>query len=326
MTQTSTLRSGQQTHSRKINTETVAWPLVVGVGRAHAHHGEFLQGVFERENGRLCRGLVTLPLTSQESLATFWPDQQAGIRSRPANRTKAARAAALTLEHVGLAGRGGELTIESSIPVGHGYGSSTADVIASIRAVAASAGVTLRQSTVARLAVAAESASDAIAYGDQPILFAHREGRTIEHFGGEFPPLLLVGFRDGSARPIDTLSMPRARYDGEEIGLFRVLRGLANRAIRQQDPRLLGRVATISASISQRHLPKASFNTVLDIARAHGACGVQVAHSGTLIGILLDATAPRAAMRAAELARQVSSAGLQGVHTFTLNAETRLIQ
>ncbi|MER8701793.1 kinase [Mesorhizobium sp. M1273] len=218
------------------------------------------------------------------------------------------------------------MTIESSIPIGHGYGSSTADVIASIRAVAASARVTLRQSTVARLAVAAESASDAIAYCDQALLFAHREGRTIEHFGGEFPPFLVVGFRDGSARPIDTLGMRRARYDSEEIGLFRVLRGLANRSIRQQDPRLLGRVATISASISQKHLPKASFDTILDIARAHDACGVQVAHSGTLIGILLDATAPRAAMRAAGLARQVSGTGLQGVHTFALNAETRLIQ
>lgn len=326
VTKTGMLRSGHRTNSSNINNETIRLPLAVGVGRAHAHHGEFLQGVFEGENGRLCRGLVTLPLTSQESLATFWPHEQNGIRPRPANRTKAARAAGLTLEHIGMADGGGELTIESPILIGHGYGSSTADVIAAIRAVAAAAGLTLRQSTVARLAVAAEGASDAIAYGDQPILFAHREGRTIEHFGGEFPPLLLIGFRDSSARPINTLSMPRARYNGEEIGLFRVLRGLANRSIRQQDPRLLGRVATISASISQRHLPKASFNTVLDIARAHDACGVQVAHSGTLIGILLDATAPRAAMRAAELARQVSGAGLQGVHTFALNAETGLIQ
>ncbi|GLS36885.1 kinase [Mesorhizobium tianshanense] len=326
MTQRGTPRSGYQTNWSNTNNENIALPLKVGVGRAHAHHGEFLQGVFEGDDGRLYRGLVTLPLTSQESLATFWPDERDGIRTRPANRTKAARAAALTLEHIGIAGGGGELTIESPILIGHGYGSSTADVIASIRAVAAAAGVTLRQSTVARLAVTAEGASDAIAYSDQALLFAHREGRAIEHFGGEFPPLLVVGFRDGSGRPIDTLRMRRARYDSEEIGVFRVLRGLAYRSIKQQDPRLLGRVATMSALISQRHLPKASFSAVLDIARDHDACGVQVAHSGTLIGILLDAVAPGAAKRAAELAKKVGGVGFKGIHTFAVNAEARIIQ
>jgi len=210
--------------------------LQVGVGRSTAHHGELLQGVFEGHDGRLHRALITLPLAGQQSTVTFWPGEEGGIRSRPANRRKAARAVVLTLEYLGFPEAGGDLTIESDIPIGHGYGSSTADVIAAIRATAAAAGVTLRRSTVCRLAAAAEGASDAIAYGDQAVLFAHREGRLLEHFGGEIPPLLVVGFRTGGARPIDTLSLPRARYDGQEIEQFRVLRGLASRAVRQQDP------------------------------------------------------------------------------------------
>lgn len=300
--------------------------LQVGVGRAMAHHGELLQGVFEGHDGRLHRGLITLPLAAQQSTVTFWPGENGVIRTRPANRRKAARAAVLTLEYLGFPSAGGDLTIESDIPVGHGYGSSTADVIAAIRATAAAAGATLRRSTVCRLAVAAEGASDAIAYGDQAVLFAHREGRVIEHFGGEHPPLLVVGFRTGRARPIDTLSLPRARYDGQEIEQFRVLRGLAYQAVRQQDPRLIGRVATASARISQHHLAKPRFEAVVGLAEAHGACGVQVAHSGTLMGVLFDADECGVASRAAALAGTLGQARFRGIRTFAVNIDGAFLQ
>src|SRR3546814_7862381 len=116
--------------------------LQIGVGRSMAHHGELLQGVFESHDGSLHRGLITLPLAAQQSTVTFWPREESGIRTRPANRRKAARAAVLTLAYLGFPGAGGDLTIESDIPVGHGYGSSTADVIATIRATGAAAAAT----------------------------------------------------------------------------------------------------------------------------------------------------------------------------------------
>jgi uncharacterized protein involved in propanediol utilization len=232
----------------------------------------------------------------------------------------------LTLEYLGFPSAGGDLTIESDIPVGHGYGSSTADVIATIRATGAAAAATLRRSTVCRLAVAAEGASDAIAYGDQAVLFAQREGRVIEHFGGEYPPLLVVGFRTGRARPIDTLSLPRARYDGQEIEQFRVLRGLAYHAVRQQDPRLIGRVATVSARISQNYLAKPRFEAVVGLAEAHGACGVQVAHSGTLMGVLFDADERCVASRAAALAGTLDQARFRGIRTFAVNIDGAFLQ
>src|SRR3546814_18772851 len=120
-----------------------------------AHHGELLQGVFESHDGSLHRGLITLPLAAQQSTITFWPREESGIRTRPANRRKAARAAVLTPEYLGFPGAGGDLTIASDIPVGPGYGSSTADVIATIRATGAAAAGPLRLLTICRRAVVA---------------------------------------------------------------------------------------------------------------------------------------------------------------------------
>src|SRR3546814_20626615 len=58
-------------------------------------------------DGSLHRGLITLPLAAQQSTVTFWPREESGIRTRPANRRKAARAAVLTLEYLGFPGAGG---------------------------------------------------------------------------------------------------------------------------------------------------------------------------------------------------------------------------
>ncbi|WP_284310891.1 kinase [Labrys miyagiensis] len=296
----------------------------VGYAKAIAHHGELLQGVFEGQDGRLHRGLLTLPMSLRHSQATFWPSKEVGVRTRPGDRLKASRAALATLEYLGLNGCGADLTLESDIPVGHGYGSSTADVVAAIRATATALDTELRRSTICRLAIASEAASDAIVYADQAVLFAHREGFVLEHFGDEYPPLVVVGFQDLQAVPIDTLSTRRARFDIEEIEIFRVLRGLTSRSIRYQDPRLLGQLATMSARINQRYLPKAGWDRALELARRSQACGIQVAHSGTLFGILLDGMDPAAATRANALADQAAQAGFSAIQVFAINTERRM--
>lgn len=236
-------------------------PLAVGTGTAMAHHGELLQGVFEGADGRLHRGLVTLPLPSLRARATFWPRGGGGIATRPAGRSKAARAA--------------ELALESEIPLGHDYGSSTANVIAILRAVAEAAGTALRRATIARLAADAEGASEPIAYGTQAVLVAQREGRVLEHLGPELPPLVVVSLVSGRERAVDTLALAAARYDSGEIELFRALRGLLRCAVERQDPWLLGRVATASARIGQRHLPKPRFERAqpLPASRERGLSG-----------------------------------------------------
>ncbi|WP_244420565.1 kinase [Mesorhizobium japonicum] len=297
-----------------------ALPSPVGTAIAIAHHGELIQGVFKDDDGRLHRGLVTLPIAGLRSEARFDRSDGDAVVVTPDHKIKAAAAARLTLDFLNVTG-GGALTLQSSIPVGHGYGSSTADVVAAIRAVAAALNVQLRPSSIARLAVSAERASDAIAFDDHAVLFAQREGRVIENFAGSLPPLLLLGFKANGGVPVDTLQLPPARYDSAEIQEFGVLRALVARAVRLQDPHLLGRAASASAVISQRHLPKQGFDEIADIAERAGACGVQVAHSGSLLGLIFDLFTPNLKRRAALVAQQIRRAGFKDVEVHLVNAE-----
>ncbi|UGY16852.1 kinase [Bradyrhizobium septentrionale] len=299
----------QSANSRRGSTQ-------VGVGRAIGHHGELLQGVFEGEDGRLHRGLITLPFPARHSVATFWPQSTEGIRTSPPGRSKAARAIALTFEHLGYDQFGGDLTIQSNIPAGHGYGSSTADVVAAIRAAAVSAGAALSRATVSRLAVAAEGASDPAAYDGQSVLYAQREGMVIELFADEYPDFMVVGFRHPNDQPVDTLQLPPARYDAREIEQFRCLRGLAAQAIMRQDARLLGRMATASSRINQRYLSKSHFEDLLHLTAQVGACGLQVAHSGSLMGILFPAEEADVTQRTAALAERLYCSGFEDIMVF----------
>ncbi|MEV7041658.1 kinase [Amycolatopsis sp. NPDC051061] len=260
-----------------------------GSFRVDAHHGEILQGVFVA-GGRLRRGLVTLPCPLYSTRATFLPTEDSGTTVRPAWRTKARRAADLTLARLGHPIPGGLLDITSDIPLCRGFGSSTADVTSAIGAVLAATGRRLSPAEVGALAVEAETASDSLMYGGRAVVFAHREGEPIEDLG-ELMPLSVLGFGTSpGGRGVDTLELPPARYTSWEIEAFRPLRGLLRRAVRDGDAGLLGRVATASTLLNQRHLPIPVLDDVLAVARAAGAAGVQVAHSGDVAGLIFDAT------------------------------------
>lgn len=270
--------------------------LEVGVGSAPAHHGELLQGMFTDDTGHLRRALVTLPAPERGSRAVFYPSQNHwGVVGTP-ELTKVRRAAILALRefcgHPSPA-KGGQVEITSDVPRGIGMGSSTSDVTATIRAVADYHGVSLSREEVGRLAVLAECASDSIMIDDRVVLFAQRDGVVLETFGHRLPPMIVVGCDVEPGRGgVDTLRLRPADYDDRELGAFQVMRAALRRAITTDDVALLARVATGSARINQRFLPKAPLEELLDLCLRNGGCGVQVAHSGTVAGLIFDARQP----------------------------------
>jgi uncharacterized protein involved in propanediol utilization len=99
-------------------------------------------------------------------------------------------------------------------------------------------------------------------------------------------------------------------YTGHELELFRLLLGALRRAVTDQSAELLGRVATASARINQRHLPVPDFALWESLAERCRAVGLQVAHSGTVAGLLFDRAAPDVGERTAAAHRLLDGLGV----------------
>lgn len=287
--------------------------LEAGVGYAPAHHGELLQGMFYDDAGQVRRALVTLPQPDRGTRAVFYPSYtHAGILGPP-ELTKVRRAAMLALRrfttHPAPA-KGGRVEITSDVPRGIGMGSSTSDVTATIRAVADFHGVELSKDEVARLAVLAECASDSIMIDDRVVLFGHRDGVVLETFGHRLPPMFVISCDTEPGAKVDTLRLHPADYDDTEIASFGVLRAALRRAVALADTALLGQVATASARLNERYLPKPHLEFLLRLCLRHGGCGVQVAHSGTVAGLIFDALSPDAERRLRECAAELESSAM----------------
>lgn len=280
-----------------------------GLGTAYGHHGEIIQGVFERDARALVRGLVSLPCRALKSIATFESADQREVIVTPSWKTKAKAAVSGFLESRAIP-KGGSVDINSNIQIGYGLGSSTADVIASLRAVASCHNIPLSAVEIARLAVQAEKACDSTMFDGHAVLFAQREGVVIESLSGNIPPLDIVSVNVARNKPVDTLMFPPARYSSNEIEHFRALRGFLRAAIRLGNAPLLARVATASAIINQRYLPQPYFSEVKRIAEKCGSLGIQVAHSGTVIGLMFDPRDPQSSKSISVALVDLTSLGL----------------
>lgn len=282
-------------------------------GWAAAHHGEILQGIFRDPTG-LRRALVTLQCPAYESRAMFYPCPGKTEITAPPGMWKvhnAATSAMATFATESSPAAGGRVYITSTVPRGIGMGSSTADVTATIRAIAKFHGAAPSAEEIARVAVRAELASDSMMIDDRVVLFAQRDGVVLESFGPRLPPMVVIGCcADPSADEIDTIALTPAAYSPADIRTFGNLRAELRAAISSGDVARLGSVATASSVISQRFLAKPSFECLLDICRCCGGCGVQVAHSGTVAGIIFDPMRAGVTKRVERCVDQLTNAGL----------------
>jgi len=204
----------------------------------------------------------------------------------PHNAPKAVAALNAGLAHMRGATWAGRLRLLSDLPRGRGYGSSTADIGATLYALGQALRRPIGPDQVARLAVGVEPSDSTIFPG--LTLFDHR-GDHLHECLGPAPPLAVVVIDPGGE--IDTLTFNRMNHQEPLCRLasqHREAFGLLREGLREGNCEAVGKAATLSACAHQDILYNPLLEPVLAMAREVGAIGVCRAHSGTLLGLILD--------------------------------------
>ena len=239
--------------------------------------GEFIQGLYQ---GVPC--LVSCPIdwyhTAEVSLL------EAGCWSLPEAAEKTTAALKKALQILPIPPTGGTVDLHSPAPKERGYGTSTADISASLYALSSACGQSFPPGMVAELAVSIEPSDSSFFPG--LYLFDHRQGTIIKPLGEPppFPLIILdpggkINTRSFNQRDLIPLLENLADRQAEIFELF--LTGLKDR-----DWQAVGKAATESAQAHQEILFNPLLDRATELARETGALGVCRAHSGTIIGII----------------------------------------
>ncbi|ESX28066.1 hypothetical protein X764_32365 [Mesorhizobium sp. LSHC440A00] len=264
--------------------------------RVHSDDGEALCcGTFgELLQGQLPIGsvpqdhhfLVTMPI-ALFARAYFMPIACArSVTVYPAHKVKAKRLAENLVIALGVSG--GILFLQSEIPEGKGLASSSADLVATARSIARCFRRRVQTSLIEKLMAEIEP-SDGVMY---PGVVAYQQRTcSLLSFLGQMPPLAIVGIDEGGTVETVDYDKRRGEISASHRAEYQQLLDRARIAIPRGDTATIGRIATASALLHQERAPKRHLNSMLKASEATGALGVIVAHSGTMIGILLDRTA-----------------------------------
>lgn len=249
--------------------------------RAPGVCGELAQGVLENISF-----LVTCPIDFYSRVKVEVYENGFGVRVT-GDCPKTAAAVRRALAHLKRAKLSANVRVSSPIPRSKGMGSSSADLAAAIAATGLALGEELTPDSIAQIALSIEPTDGVMMPG--VALFDHRAGLIRESLGPP-PPMEIVALDFGGT--VDTEEFNRVdrtrawtavnQQSAEALQLVR-------KGIEESDPVLVGKGATISAQAGQRVLPKERLDDVLAFSVEVGAVGVNVGHSGTIMGVLLDA-------------------------------------
>jgi uncharacterized protein involved in propanediol utilization len=259
--------------------------LRTGFGWANGTFGELLQGVLIENDMDF---LVTLPIT-KGTAATFRPvPGSQRISVHPPHKRKASRLAGLMMTALSLP-CGGYLRLETELAEGKGFASSSADLVATVHAVGDAFGLVFDEPAIEAFLRSIEP-SDGVMY-QGVVAYYHRAVRLREQLGF-LTDLLIVAHDEGGE--VDTIRfnrMPKPFGEEDKAEYSSLLAGLGQ-AVRAGDLGAVGRIASRSAELNEKLRPRAFFEHIRRLSRDIGGLGVVVAHSGTVLGILLDAADP----------------------------------
>lgn len=242
--------------------------------------GELVQGIYQ---GEPC--LVSCPI-DKYSTAKVTISQGTHQEQKQPQLSKANQALLAGLTWFGHENYNGCLNIETSIPSGRGYGSSTADIGAVLYALAQACERPL-SATQATLLAAEIEPSDSTLFSSLTML-NHLNGKRIETLS-DAPNLNVLVIDPGEV--IDTIKYNQQVPPNTLTKLapiHQITFDLLRQGLQMKDWKMVGKAATLSATAHQKILFNPMLDNVLKITKSVSALGVCRAHSGSLLGLLLD--------------------------------------
>jgi len=260
--------------------------LAVGMGQCPLVLGECVQG----QTSQRRHFLITAPIGLFSWAEFIRAQDDDALSVEPASCWKARTAVAQYLAEQGLP-QTGTLRISTPLASGQGFGTSTADISAALRAAAAAWKLVIAPEVIARIAIGIEPSDGSMYPGC--VAFAHREGVLLEQLGAlpRFESLVVC-----TGGVVDTLEFDgrrkNFRYSERDGAQLITAWSMVREANRTGDALLLARATTISAQINEQLLPKPYFKEMAEYVKLGGADGVMVAHSGTALALVFDPSTP----------------------------------
>lgn len=175
---------------------------------------------------------------------------------------------------------------ESTIPVAKGMASSTADIAATATATLRHFGQDISEHELLRLCVSLEPTDSTVC--SHLALLDHRSGTIAARFPAvtQLDILILESHQRLETAAYHRLSRQEALLQSAPV-LEKALHTL-DAGIRQGMAKRIGEAVTLSALESQRILKKPGLSALLDLVEQHGLHGLNVAHSGSVVGLFFD--------------------------------------
>ncbi|MGM0446342.1 MAG: kinase [Bacillota bacterium] len=202
-------------------------------------------------------------------------------------KEKSYQALKLLLEYYKINSLGLDINFNSNLVESKGMGSSTADLSALLIAVMALLNKEIDLDLIKEIAVKVEPSDST--FFDGLVFFDYLNGDYVEKLG-KIKPIDLIVFDYGGK--VDTKEFNKKK-ELEKLSKknYKIIRNayqLIKEGLKSNDIELIGKAATISSLANQKILEKPKLEElIVQLKNKRGFLGVNTAHSGTIIGILI---------------------------------------
>lgn len=249
-------------------------------GICPASCGEFVQGILDREE------YLSSYAIDMFSVATL-EEKQENINLGPKKSRKAIEKVFEKFNIPLRECKNISLNINSNIPIGKGMASSTADIGATIKATLSILNKDLGNEEISRIASEIEPTDSILLYKNS--IFNPVNGQVKKYLS------TLNNGRVIILEPDEILETSIIRSNPNYLDIKLENKAIINKSfnlleegLREQDLKLIGKACTLSSLANENIHKKPHLNKIIEISNKMGAYGVNIAHSGTVIGILID--------------------------------------